>query len=347
MGKNSQFYQEKKAKQIQVYEKLKQRLPNFAIAFLNSKHKITQSSKNLYAKDLLRFFEYIVDADEKLFGRNTRDIELVDISYYKDELFDAYVDSLLTDLRGKRTGNNRTSAEHKLVVLRNLYHYYNSLGAIPSNPLEFYEKYGEPKDKVIIRMTVEEVDNMLLATSSGANIKMTPRMAIFYEKTRQRDYAIVKLFLGTGIRVSELVGADIKDLDLQNNSLTIVRKGEHMDIVYFLDDVRNALFDYIEGERKRIKTEDEMPLFYSNRGLRISVGNVERIVKKYAEVVSGKNITAHKLRATYGTQLYKKTGDLALVQDALGHSSPETTKRSYVDSRADNMKKAGAVNLYN
>ena len=60
----------------------------------------------------------------------------------------------------------------------------------------------------------------------------------------------------------------------------------------------------------------------------------------------GKKITPHKLRSTYGTQLYKATGDLPLVQDALGHASPATTKRFYVDSHEENMRRAGDVKLY-
>lgn len=346
MSKDSQHYQDKEEKLLNKYECIKRKLPDFAVQFLNSKHKITQSSKNLYATELLMFFEYIVDADERYFDKQSKDLNLDDISDYKDEFFDTYVEFLRNYKEAKKTGNNDNSVNHKLIIVRNLYKYFHERGILQKNPLAQYERHKEPENKTIIRMTPGEVDDMIKSVSYGVNIPMTDRMAKYYEKTKQRDIAIVKLLLGTGIRVSELVGADIKDIDFRHSSLTVVRKGNHEDIVYFNEEVSDALIDYVEGERKQIKTEDTTPLFYSLRGLRMSVGSVERIVKRYSADIIGKKITPHKLRSTYGTQLYKKTGDLALVQDALGHASPDTTKRSYVDSHEENMKKAGTIKLY-
>ena len=134
--------------------------------------------------------------------------------------------------------------------------------------------------------------------------------------------------LNTGIRVSECNGLDLNDVDLRANTLTIVRKGGGQDVLYFGDAVHDALEEYIKYERELTTPLEghETALFLSRQGKRISVDAIENLVKKYAKMaVPTKKITPHKLRSTYGTALYRETGDIRLVADVLGHENINTT----------------------
>ena len=151
------------------------------------------------------------------------------------------------------------------------------------------------------------------------------------------------LFLGTGIRVSECVGLNIEDVDLKNNGIKILRKGGNEVVVYFSDEVLEALLPYLE-ERKNIEAAPghSNALFLSMQKKRMSVRSVEKLVKKYARTVTTmKNITPHKLRSTYGTNLYNETGDIYLVADVLGHKDVNTTKKHYA-SLEDNRRRMAA-----
>ncbi len=137
--------------------------------------------------------------------------------------------------------------------------------------------------------------------------------------------------MGTGVRISECVGLNINDVDFQVNGFRIIRKGGNQTILYFSDEVGNALSDYL-AERKNIiaMRGHEEALFLSMQRKRISNRAVQNLVKKYASSVSPlKKISPHKLRSTYGTSLYNETGDIYLVADVLGHRDVNTTKKHY------------------
>ena len=176
---------------------------------------------------------------------------------------------------------------------------------------------------------MDEVVRFLDQVESGE--KLSKKQQMYHEHTKVRDLAIMTLLLGTGIRVSECVGLDIQDVDFQNNGIRVFRKGGAESVIYFGDEVESALRDYME-ERKLIEA---MPgstdaLFLSMQKKRISVRSVENLVKKYSQSVTTlKHITPHKLRSTYGTSLYRETGDIYLVADVLGHKDVNTTKKHY------------------
>jgi len=140
------------------------------------------------------------------------------------------------------------------------------------------------------------------------------------------------LFLGTGIRVSELVGIDIDDIDFSINGFLVTRKGGNQTILYFPESVAEALTDYLH-ERRNIEALDghENAFFLSLQRRRITQRAVENLVKKYALIAAPlkKKISPHKLRSTFGTSLYQSTGDIYLVADVLGHADVNTTRKHY------------------
>ena len=150
------------------------------------------------------------------------------------------------------------------------------------------------------------------------------------------------------------MGLNLSDVDFDTNAFTVTRKGGNRAILYFNDEVKDALQYYIEGERKtlvsrtqKLNVEDPDALFLSLQIKRICVRAVENLVKKYAQIASPlKNISPHKLRSTYGTNLYRATGDIYMVADVLGHRDVNTTKKHYAAIEQDHRKAAArAVNL--
>ena len=203
-------------------------------------------------------------------------------------------------------------------------------------------------EKAIIRLDTDEIAMLLDYVDHGGD-NLTGQRKAYFEKTKNRDLAILTLLLGTGIRVSECVGLDLQDIDLKNNGITVTRKGGNQMVVYFGEEVENALKTYLYTTRKQTVplSGHENALFLSTQRKRMGVQAVENMVKKYArEVTPNKKITPHKLRSTYGTALYKETGDIYLVADVLGHKDVNTTKKHYAAIDEDRRRQAaGAVKL--
>ena len=218
---------------------------------------------------------------------------------------------------------------------------------IEKNPTIFVDM---PKlhDKAIIRLDIDEVA-LLLDYVENCGKELTGQKKVYYEKTKTRDLAILTLLLGTGIRVSECVGLDINDIDFKNSGIKVTRKGGSEMVIYFGEEVRNALENYLETTRASATPlpDHENALFLSTQRKRMGVQAIENMVKKYArQVTPNKKITPHKLRSTYGTSLYKETGDIYLVADVLGHKDVNTTKKHY--AAIDDMRRrqaASAVKL--
>ena len=195
-------------------------------------------------------------------------------------------------------------------------------------------------DKEIVRLDPNEVTILLDQVEDGT--KMTKSQMKFHDKTKVRDLALLTLLLGTGIRVSECVGLDISDVDFDNLAIKVRRKGGYEDVVYFGEEVEEALLSYLDQRKHMIPMSGhEDALFLSLQNRRMAVRSVENLVKKYASLVTTtKKITPHKLRSTYGTTLYQETGDIYLVADVLGHKDVNTTRKHYAAMKDDHKRKA-------
>lgn len=157
--------------------------------------------------------------------------------------------------------------------------------------------------------------------------------------------------------VPELAGLDIDDIDLKNQTFCVIRKGGNEEYVYFGDEICDALFRYLLSDDSDNETRTKSPrealikedsddkaLFLSLRGTRMAVRSIEVMVKKYSsKIQTNKKITPHKLRSTYGTALYRETGDIYLVADVLGHKDVNTTQKHYADQSNKNRKRAADI----
>ena len=232
---------------------------------------------------------------------------------------------------------NERAKARKLSSVRAMFKYFFNKNMIS---VDNSAKVATPKlhDKPIIRLDSDEVYNIIDAAESGDGL--TPHQRAYHEKTKVRDSAILMLFLGTGIRISELVGLNNVDINFKDNSFIVTRKGGNKAILYFDDDVAQALQRYIDYKELNYNDlKEPSALFISNNKNRITVRAVENLVKKYAKIISPlKKISPHKLRSTYGTQLYRATGDIYIVADVLGHKDVNTTRKHYAAISDDNRR---------
>lgn len=319
-------------------------LPRFSKDFFRGIEPTTESRTRIaYAYDLSVFFHFLKESNPMYKNMPITDIPLEALDQIKPVDLEEYLEYLGYYIRdGKEHINDENGKKRKLIALRSFYNYYYKKQMIETNPASFV---NVPKmhQKEIIRLEIDEVARLLDEVESGSNL--TPSQLKYHNKTKVRDLAIMTLLLGTGIRVSECVGLDIKDVDFKNNGIKITRKGGNEVIIYFGPEVEEALRDYLV-EREQILADEGSAnaLFLSMQKKRISVKSVENLVKKYSKLVTTmKKITPHKLRSTYGTSLYQETGDIYLVADVLGHKDVNTTKKHYAaieDSRRRSAAKA-------
>ena len=141
-----------------------------------------------------------------------------------------------------------------------------------------------------------------------------------------RDRVVIELFLGTGIRLQELVDLDIDDVDLDAKHLHVRAKGDVPQVKFLKSKLRSLLRSYLK-ERRRQGDGECRAMFLSNRGTRLSPGQVANRIKHWlAKAGIDKGITPHGLRHTFATHLYATTSDLLVVKRALGHRDISTTE---------------------
>lgn len=316
-------------------------LPPFCRQFFIGIESTTSSRTRIaYAYDIGCFFNYLQTNNPICSKMEIKNIPLSIL----DEITPMDIEEYLSYLKyyekdGMEHTNDERGTKRKLASLRSFYRYFFKNELILNDPAI---KVDMPKihEKSIIRLDVDEVAVLLDEVESGESL--TGRQRKYHEKTKVRDLAMMTLLLGTGIRVSECVGLDMENVDFRNNGIKIHRKGGAEVVVYFGEEVRHALINYMV-ERQKVTAEDGSinALFLSMQNKRISVRSVENLVKKYSKLVTSlKHITPHKLRSTYGTSLYRETGDIYLVADVLGHKDVNTTRKHYAAIDDDRRRSA-------
>lgn len=325
-------------------------LPPFVGIFFRGIEQSTASRTRIaYAYDLRIFFNFLKENNPYFKNKELSDITLDDLDMLKVLDIEEYMEYLKyysSDENDKYGRINRERGiSRKLSSLKTFYNYFYKNEMIKNNPAALVSM---PKlhEKEIIRLDPDEVALLLDFVENGDGL--TEKQREYHKKNKVRDLAIMTLLLGTGLRVSECVGLDIQDVDLKNDGLKVHRKGGKEVIVYFGDEVHDAIVDYLDERKKLIPVQgDENALFLSMQNKRIGVRTIENMVKKYSGLVTSlKHITPHKLRSTYGTNLYRETGDIYLVADVLGHSDVNTTRKHYAAIQEDRRRSAkNAVKL--
>lgn len=342
----SDYYRERNIKNLDKIDELLQELPPFCEDFLRGVESRTSTLTRLnYVYDLRIFFDFL--CKKKFRDKDVTQISLEDLESVTDtdiEIFLSYLSNYR--FRDKRLSCDERAKARKLSTVRSMFKYFFNKGLIEVNHTS---KVATPKlhEKEIIRLEGKEISSILDTAEGGQGLS---KHAIgYHEKTKIRDCAILTLFLGTGIRISELVGLNNESINFTNNSFVVTRKGGNKAILYFSEEVGDAIAAYMaQKENDPRIPADEQALFLSLQYRRITVRAVENLVKKYAKIVSPlKKITPHKLRSTYGTALYRETGDIYIVADVLGHRDVNTTRKHYAAITEDHRRSvASAVKLH-
>lgn len=306
-----------------------------------------------YALDLKLFFEFLLGTE---LADGIESIAKLDYSIFESVTTDhieRFLEYITVYERAGTINGAENSPEHtttngecgktrKLSSIRAFYKYLYRKGRISTNAPSLIDTI-KIHNKPIIRLDPDEIYGILHAAESGEGLSQ--REKAYNQLTAPRDTAIITLFLGTGMRISELAGINIDDVNFMTNEVRITRKGGNQDILVFGQEVRSALLNYIVYRETMTPVPgDEAALFLSIQRKRMSVRAIEKLVQKYARLAAPlKHISPHKLRSTYGTMLYRETGDIYLVADVLGHKDVNTTRKHYAAIEQDRRRIAAEV----
>jgi len=319
-------------------------LPPFVKDFFNSMNDQTSALTRVgYALDLRIFFNFL--SEEHLDGKPINEITISDIEKLTVVDIESFMEHLSYYIHPSDPDSSITNESkgksRKLATVRVFFRHLYRREKITANPAELV---GFPKinAKPITTLEPDEVAKLLDEVEAGE--KLTPRQKVFHAHTKLRDTALITLMLGTGIRISECIGLDLDHLDFETGSIHVTRKGGDEMILYFGDEVEAALLAYLEVRNTvEAQADHEAALFLSLKNRRISTRAVQNLVKKYAGLITKlKNISPHKLRSTFGTQLYLETSDIYLVANVLGHADVNTTRKHY--AKMDDSRRRNAAN---
>lgn len=327
---------------------LEKELPYFCTQFFNAKAQVLEKqSEFAYAIDFKIFFNFLKDHLPELSDTSTRDIQpdvFNNLTSHDIDAFLEYLDSY--DGENGIRHNSESGKSRKLSSIKSLCKYLVRVNMINRNPAELVDMPKQHRKDIII-MTDKQKKQLL--NTVEYRLGMSEAQEKLNKHCSKRDYAIMMLFLGTGMRISELVGLNVTDINFENNTARVVRKGGGTQRVYFSNQVATAIKDYLystgTGSRSEL-TEDpkEQALFISLKRRRLSVRAIQKLVEKYSDIAFGEDsevkLHPHMFRKTYGTELYLETNDIKLVQDQLGHTNISTTEKHYVTSTEEHKKLA-------
>lgn len=335
------YHEQKDIENIKQLRQLIKELPSFCVDFFRGIEPQTSTRTRIaYAYDLRIFFEFLRQANSEVARMGTHiplsvleQLTVTDLEEYMEYL------KCHPSENSEDVYNTERGIMRKVSSLKSFYNYFYRNQRIEKNPASLL-RLPKLHEKEIIRLEIDEVARLLDQVEDGD--KLTDKQKLYHERTKVRDLALMSLLLGTGIRVSECVGLNITDVDLDACGIRIFRKGGKESVVYFSDEVRDVLENYMD-ERESITAVPghEDALFLSMQRKRLNVRSVENLVKKYAKLVTPlKKITPHKLRSTYGTNLYRETGDIYLVASVLGHNDVNTTRKHYAAQEEERRRSA-------
>ena len=279
-----------------------------------------------YLLDLRTFFRFLIAKENGIDPESDEFLEIdasnIDLRYISDiQKDDIYAFLLYT---GTTRQNLWSAKSRKLSAIKAFFKYLeNSRGLIENNPAALVES-PKPKRTLPKFLSLEEAERLLLAVKNDEESDSTVR-----------DYAIVTLFLNCGMRLSELCGVNLTDLDRDLRSMRVIGKGAKERIIYLNDACRVVLADYLQirlsksMRAKAAKKKEERALFLSARGQRISQKTVQWMVYKYLEKagLEAKHYSVHKLRHTAATLMYQSGNvDIRVLKDILGHEQLNTTQ---------------------
>lgn len=251
----------------------------------------------------------------------------------------------------------RTSVNRKKSALRSLFKYLTTQTETANGEPLFHrnvmqkisvikpkETLGE-RSRKLADVTFHEDDDVqfLEFVRDMYENTLSERKKSYFLRDKERDFAILSLFLGSGIRVNELADIRLRDLHFKNGSISVIRKGNKMDSVHVIPQVFEDIEEYLAVRNERYGGTEEAHEYlfltkYKKETSPLSIRTIQDLVRKYTKAYHTE-MSPHKLRHTYATNLMDQSKDLSLVMEQLGHSSTSTTVL-YVHSTQEKAKRA-------
>jgi integrase/recombinase XerC len=287
---------------------VKEQLRSF-LEFLRLNRNASPHTVAAYDSDLSQFLSFA--AEHHRTGRAELRPQQVDLATVRAFMADLY-----------RQGQARASVSRKLSALRTFTRYMRREGWIEGDPVALA---ASPKreQKVPAHLSVDEMSTLLSTPDSS-------------EPLGCRDRAILELFYASGLRLSELVGLDVEDVNLSARMVRVMGKGAKERIVPFNDTTRKAIGAWLKARVALINPKSQIPnresqndpLFVNFRGSRLTGRSVQRLVHRYVALCSTRfGISPHALRHSFATHLLERGADLRAIQELLGHVQLSTTQR--------------------
>lgn len=297
------------------------RLPDCCQAFLLETGTETAKTTRLaYARELGYFFDNLIYISPAFCDKDKKDITIEDIKSITSQDISRYLTYC------KDRGLKERSVARKRAALSSFFSYLTANRTIDFNPVLAAVKVRIHQSDEVLHLEMDEQLELLKAVDYGDSL--TKKEKSLHEKYRTRDYALILLLLDTGMRVSELQGIDIVDIDFENCSVIITRKGGNHQTIYFSDETSEAVKDYIEERRNKFPIANTDPLFVSLKGERLTVRAIEKLVKKYTSSAlpgKGNKMSPHKMRSSFAMSYYAAEKDILALQRKMGHKSLAAT----------------------
>lgn len=251
-----------------------------------------------YASDYEQFLEYFTPDDA-----GSPDVEKLDPLAIREYLGHLYHRKL-----------SAVTMRRKLAAVRSLFRYLHQRGILRMNPAKLIRTPKAPK--TLPRVPTEEQTNGLIDQAAAGAVE---------QPSVKRDLAALELLYGCGLRVSELVGLDLADIDFSERWLRVRGKGRKERQVPFGTKAAAAVEAYL---KERVPAAGVDALFVNSRGVRLTDRTVRRVVKLYATALLGdSSLHPHSLRHAFATHLLSDGADLRAIQELLGHAQLSTTQK--------------------
>lgn len=315
-------------------------MPDFVKEYhLYTRHSLATSYQ--YLTEIRRFFTWLI-SEGITHTKNNSDVQPSDLEKLTRGEIILYIDHLEHTKNAQGRLNSPTTVNRSINALRSLYKFL-TITSEDKNGQPYFERNVMLKiSSLPYAQTLNYRANSLRAHMYTGNLKyqfldfldhdyskkIPGRALASFRQNKERDMAIIALILGTGVRVSECAGIDLKNLNLKDATLDVIRKGGQRDSVPIADWTLPYLNSYLDVRQDRYHaSENDKALFltnYHHQVKRMTSNAIEKMVLKYSTAF-GHPLTPHKLRHTVASELYQATKDQVMVAQQLGQKGTTAT----------------------